>query len=1084
MTDEVNKQREFLARCKKSVTYFIQTCLKLQHPSLGVIDFKLFSYQQRCLADFRKHRFNVFLKCRQSGISTLSGAYALWFAMFHSNKKILIVSKRDLDAKDFLSKNVQFAYDHLPEWMKRMWETPIRNEHELGFSNQSLIRSLTASKETLRSNASSLNIIDESAFIADMGDMWAGGWSCANVLSKVFIDGKMTTIGSLGDLDGPKWQDIDHQVQSDDGQQKSDKFYLNGEADTYKVKTSLGYTIECTGSHRLKNHNYEWIYADNLKIGQKLALKAGYAAGPYFETKLTDRRVISPQVMIEAKNADTINPLCEGCGDTISINYRTYKRNIQRNGRFICQGCATINNFSPDFNRPSIITTELAEMIGYYIGDGSISLDRPKRLRLCYDPQDQDLYAHFAKYAESLGLAHHKEDANGADEFRIDNAQFIEWLKLNKLNSKTHAGDAVIPEIILQSHQSIRIAFLRGLFEADGWYYRCDHSHRPNRGQYHLGLSSISEALIDQIQLALLDLGIIFKKSQSEGGYENSGKSWRLEATNLDNMVRFQDIIGFISVRKNIKIIKQTEQEPTKFSIDENGIFYDEIVAIEKGRCLTVDISVPVNNTYICNGFVSHNTLQHGGNVIVISTPNGVGNWYWGTWTEAIDGLNDFNPIRIRWYDMDWALEYLDPIRKVQVRIAPTDGIRPCKTKEEIERYGDFWSPWLESEYRGLQRKGESHKFRQEVLAEFIGSGGTILSATALKNIERMVNIFGPGHKVVSEPVIYINPATGEEEHLDLKGEESNEGLWIWNEPVHPVAPIMKGSRVVIPGKSGHTYVCGVDIATGKNGDYSTIEVFDVDTMEQVAEYMARVKTNVFCKIVDYIGRWYNNALACIDATGVGSDVVEDLRELLYPNLWRRTKLLPNGQIQAGNYGLAITDASKPTLNKTLTEFISEIEGEGYTIKSTRLWKQFQIYIRKRNSRGFDTGKTGAQDGRGNFDDLVCAAGLAFIAVGDSANIDPKALLPMRANRLDGPDLNVTDRARQQESVLQTFMAQRNDQNILLPYTQLASRDKSMSIDQELNRYTMQLSNPVISKEELKANIPIISTKKRPILPH
>lgn len=653
MTDELVKQREFLDRCKKSVTYFIQTCLKIQHPSIGVLKFKLFSYQQKCLSDFRKHRFNIFLKCRQSGISTLSGAYALWFGMFHSNKKILIVSKRDLDATDFLAKNVQFAYDHLPEWMKKIWDTPIRNEHELGFSNGSLIRSLTASKETLRSNASSLNIIDESAFISDMDDMWAGGWS----------------------------------------------------------------------------------------------------------------------------------------------------------------------------------------------------------------------------------------------------------------------------------------------------------------------------------------------------------------------------------------------------------------------------------------------TLQHGGNVIVISTPNGIGNWYWSTWTESIDGLNDFNPIRIHWYDMDWHLEYMDPIRRIKVRIAPTDGIRECKTKEELERYGDYWSPWLEGEYRGLQRKGESHKFKQEVLAEFIGSGGTILSATALKKIAKSIEPYAKSYSVINDPVEYINPSSGETEHLDLKGVEHNEGLWVWNEPVASVAPVKKGSRVIANGTPGYTYIIGVDVATGKNGDYSTIQVFCVDTMEQVAEYMGRVQPNIFCKIVDYVGRWYNNALTVVDRTGIGADLIEDLHELLYSNLWRKTKLLPSGQMQAGHYGLAITDASKPTLNKAIIEYFSEDDDKGYLIKSTRLWKQCQIYIRKRNSSGWDTGKTGAQDGRGNFDDLVCAAGLAFIGMSDLSDMDPKALLPMRSNRVGAPDLSVVDRAKQQEAVVYSTSGMRNDPHILLPYTPLTGISKEQTMDQELGNYTMQLTRTSKNKEEIKGSLPVIAVRRRPTLP-
>lgn len=41
-----------------------------------------------------------------------------------------------------------------------------------------------------------------------------------------------------------------------------------------------------------------------------------------------------------------------------------------------------------------------------------------------------------------------------------------------------------------------------------------------------------------------------------------------------------------------------------------NGQFYDQIASIQEGESVTLDIAVPENNTYIANGFVSHNTRR------------------------------------------------------------------------------------------------------------------------------------------------------------------------------------------------------------------------------------------------------------------------------------------------------------------------------------------------------------------------------------------------------------------------------------------------------------------------------------------
>ena len=42
-------------------------------------------------------------------------------------------------------------------------------------------------------------------------------------------------------------------------------------------------------------------------------------------------------------------------------------------------------------------------------------------------------------------------------------------------------------------------------------------------------------------------------------------------------------------------------------------------------------------------------TLATGGDCIVLSTPNGVGNWFHQQWVGAEDGTNEFNTIQLHW---------------------------------------------------------------------------------------------------------------------------------------------------------------------------------------------------------------------------------------------------------------------------------------------------------------------------------------------------------------------------------------------------------------------------------------------------
>jgi hypothetical protein len=565
------QQREIVRRCQDSCIWFASNFVKIKHPAAGIIPYQPWSYQRKAIKAFREHRMNIFRKTRQAGASKTSGIFALWFAMMHNHKTVLIVSRTDPDAKKFLEENIKLPYSHLPEWMKEMWKPVVDNAHELVFPNGSSIRSLTSNPDVLRSNASSLNIIDEAAFIPNMDIMWAGGWP----------------------------------------------------------------------------------------------------------------------------------------------------------------------------------------------------------------------------------------------------------------------------------------------------------------------------------------------------------------------------------------------------------------------------------------------TLQHGGSIIVISTTNGVGNWYWSTWTDAETKANQFNPILINWWDMDWRVEYDDSLTRRKKIIEPTAGIRKCTSKEEIEKYGPYWSPWLEDQYQALQERGEAWKFDQEVLAEFVGSGNTVVSKSVLVHVESTSS--DEYERIVGQHP-YVHPVTGDSEVMDLDQELQSEGLWIWKRPVRATPDRVVGGRIIEKGQKAHSYVMGVDLATGKGKDYHGVEILDLDTREQVAEAMFHCLPREFKKIVDRIGRMYNSALAVVERNNGGDTFIDDLRlELMYPRIWR--KITPNDRPSSGkgpkasyaHHGFFTGQASKPILNKLLIDFIRDSDDEGgFKIYSKRLLKQLTIYVRKKNRMGHDTGRTEAEDGPGNFDDLVMALGLALVGVTDGYNIDPSNLMPVK----------------------------------------------------------------------------------------
>ena len=70
-------------KCMENPTYFCTNYVKVVHLDKGLVDFKLYPYQEQMFHHFRDNRFSIVLACRQSGKSISSVGFLLWFALFH-----------------------------------------------------------------------------------------------------------------------------------------------------------------------------------------------------------------------------------------------------------------------------------------------------------------------------------------------------------------------------------------------------------------------------------------------------------------------------------------------------------------------------------------------------------------------------------------------------------------------------------------------------------------------------------------------------------------------------------------------------------------------------------------------------------------------------------------------------------------------------------------------------------------------------------------------------------------------------------------------------------------------------------------
>jgi len=167
-----DKQVAEIVRCGKSSTYFINKYVKIQHPTRGLIMFDTFKFQDDCLDEFEEHRFNVILKSRQLGISTLAAAYALWLSLFYKDKAVLIIATKLAVAQNFIKK-VKVMLQNLPSWLI-MPQIRSDTKQTVEFSNGSSIKAIPTSDDAGRSEALTLLIVDEAAFIGNFDELWTG----------------------------------------------------------------------------------------------------------------------------------------------------------------------------------------------------------------------------------------------------------------------------------------------------------------------------------------------------------------------------------------------------------------------------------------------------------------------------------------------------------------------------------------------------------------------------------------------------------------------------------------------------------------------------------------------------------------------------------------------------------------------------------------------------------------------------------------------------------------------------------------------------------------------------------------------
>ena len=169
--DKKQKVKEIL-RCGKDPAYFLKTYARISHPMHGLILFDTYDFQDDLLQDFNDYRFNVILKARQLGISTITAGYIVWLMLFHRDKAILVMATKFATAGN-LVKKVKGIMRNIPDWLK-IATISVDNRTSFELSNGSSIKAASTSGDAGRSEALSLLVLDEAAHIEGLEELWTG----------------------------------------------------------------------------------------------------------------------------------------------------------------------------------------------------------------------------------------------------------------------------------------------------------------------------------------------------------------------------------------------------------------------------------------------------------------------------------------------------------------------------------------------------------------------------------------------------------------------------------------------------------------------------------------------------------------------------------------------------------------------------------------------------------------------------------------------------------------------------------------------------------------------------------------------
>lgn len=286
------------------------------------------------------------------------------------------------------------------------------------------------------------------------------------------------------------------------------------------------------------------------------------------------------------------------------------------------------------------------------------------------------------------------------------------------------------------------------------------------------------------------------------------------------------------------------------------------------------------------------------GEVILESTPNGQNEFHrlWRLW-ESNGKQAPYKGFFTPWFsfypenpnDPKWDLDIdLKPLTTEELKLKDLYNL----TDEKIA-----WRRWcIEANCLGDPDRFENEYPSNTIDCFLTGGEAQVFSASLIKSAQK--NVREP-----SKVGFLLLDGTRVELHPD----ERKGVVYIWKLP-----------------EVGHEYALGADPASGIGKDRSVAYIKNRNTNELVAKLEGHFDPRSFATELFKFGTFYNKAFMCVEENNHGHTVIQGLKEMLYPNFYKRRVMDELTNKPTKKIGFLTTNDSKLRVTEQLKKALTE----------------------------------------------------------------------------------------------------------------------------------------------------------------